>query len=377
MNTTTLEDVGNYINGFAFKPSHWGREGWPIIRIQNLTNEAKPFNYCNKDEVKDKFYVRDGDILISWSASLDVFIWDRGNALLNQHIFKVELDEDKVDRDYFYYYMKFKIKELSSQTHGSTMKHITRGKFLKTEILLPNRETQKKIATYMKMVDKIKMKRDLADNLIGKTFEAIFIDFFGDPLKNELGWRSESLQELVEEFKYGSSSKANGSELPILRIPNVVGKKIKLNDLKYIDVSDNEKERLLLKDGDVLFVRTNGNQRYIGRSAVFDLEGDYVYASYLIRARLKKDVLDPYFLTSMLRVSSMREYVMSKTSTTAGQYNINTQGLGSLQIIVPPIEKQLEFKEMISKISKINKIQNESKNEIDELFRALLQKSFT
>ncbi|MGH9568368.1 MAG: restriction endonuclease subunit S, partial [Candidatus Angelobacter sp.] len=84
----TVSDTGKYINGFAFKPEHWGDSGRPIIRIQNLTNDEREINRT-KFMPGDEFVVRHGEILVSWSATLDTFMWNREEALLNQHIFRV------------------------------------------------------------------------------------------------------------------------------------------------------------------------------------------------------------------------------------------------------------------------------------------------
>ena len=78
-----LGDVASYINGFAFKPSDWSSTGLPIIRIQNLTGTNEIYNYYNGD-YPDQVEVNNGDILISWSATLGVYVWTEGKALLNQ-----------------------------------------------------------------------------------------------------------------------------------------------------------------------------------------------------------------------------------------------------------------------------------------------------
>src|SRR5260370_20006442 len=84
----TIADTGKYINGFAFKPKHWGESGRPIIRIQNLTDGERDINRTTFVP-GDEFIVRPGDILVSWSATPDPFILNREEALLNQHIFRV------------------------------------------------------------------------------------------------------------------------------------------------------------------------------------------------------------------------------------------------------------------------------------------------
>ena len=72
MEWVKLGDVASYINGYSFKPSDWHGNGLPIIRIQNLTNPNAEYNYTNL-KLDEKYLINKGDILISWSATLDVF----------------------------------------------------------------------------------------------------------------------------------------------------------------------------------------------------------------------------------------------------------------------------------------------------------------
>ena len=143
--TATVNELGEFINGFAFKPEHWKDGGVPIVRIQNLTNSAKPFNYT-KIDVPEIYSISDGDLLVSWSATLDAFIWKGGKAWLNQHIFKV------IPSAYFhpgllYYWMKIAIEQMvnTEHLHGSTMKHINRGPFLAHQTRIPPHREQERI----------------------------------------------------------------------------------------------------------------------------------------------------------------------------------------------------------------------------------------
>lgn len=142
----TIGETGKYINGLAFKPTDWGDEGIPIIRIQNLTNPTKPLNRTTRT-VDPIYVVNPGDILVSWSATLDAFIWDREPGLLNQHIFKVVPDTSVVTKKFLYYTLKKAITEIikSEHLHGSTMKHINRGPFLAHKIEVPPLAQQNEI----------------------------------------------------------------------------------------------------------------------------------------------------------------------------------------------------------------------------------------
>ncbi|HDZ4220828.1 TPA: restriction endonuclease subunit S [Campylobacter jejuni] len=139
-----LKDCATFINGMAFKPIDWDVKGLPIVRIQNLTGTNKNFNYYSK-EYNPKFEINNGDLLISWSASLGVFVWNDGKAILNQHIFKVVFDKIEINKKYFYFCILDVLEEMSEKTHGSAMRHITKGDFDNIEIPLPPLKEQKRI----------------------------------------------------------------------------------------------------------------------------------------------------------------------------------------------------------------------------------------
>jgi len=185
-----LGEVANFINGRAFKPSDWGTEGLPIVRIQNLTDPNKPFNYYNGD-YEPRHFIQNGDILVSWSASLGVFKWGRGDALLNQHIFKVEPHNELINKDFFAYVIQTKIDEMKHRVHGSTMKHITKGLFLSLKIPLPPLETQRRIVEILERADALRRKRQEADEKTSQILQAAFVKMFGDPVRNEMGWDTD------------------------------------------------------------------------------------------------------------------------------------------------------------------------------------------
>ncbi len=142
----TINDTGEYINGFAFKPTHRTESGLPIIRIQNLTNESKPI-HLTSFKIDEAYKVDNGSLLVSWSATLDVFIWRRGEALVNQHIFKVIPEASLINKNLLYHWLKIAIDELqkTEHLHGSTMKHINRGPFMAHKLPIPPENEQTRI----------------------------------------------------------------------------------------------------------------------------------------------------------------------------------------------------------------------------------------
>ena len=152
---TKIGEVAEFINGAPFKPTDWGDEGMPIIRIQNLTRSNSKFNRTKKN-VDKKYIIRNGDLLISWSATIGVFIWNGEDAYLNQHIFLVK-NNDKILKKYLYFLKDKIIESIKSKVHGNTMTHITKSEFLDIKIPLPPIETQNQIVEeldgYQKIID--------------------------------------------------------------------------------------------------------------------------------------------------------------------------------------------------------------------------------
>ena len=105
-NIKHLGDIADFINGVVFKPSDWKDTGRRIIRIQNLTDSSKPYNRTEKD-IKSGNLVSQGDLLVSWSATLGVYEWDQPDiAAVNQHIFKV-IPHEGTDRKYLKFALSF------------------------------------------------------------------------------------------------------------------------------------------------------------------------------------------------------------------------------------------------------------------------------
>ena len=177
--TARLGDLATYINGYAFKPADWGDTGLPIIRIQDLTGNSYQLNRYD-GEYPERIEVNDGDVLISWSASLGVYVWQRGKALLNQHIFKVVFDKLPVNKEYFVFAVEHKLAEMESKTHGATMKHIVKKDFDGTTIPYPPIEKQAEIADHLRRITSLIDKQTEQLLLLDQLVKSRFIELFGD-----------------------------------------------------------------------------------------------------------------------------------------------------------------------------------------------------
>lgn len=196
---------------------------------------------------------------------------------------------------------------------------------------------------------------------------------------------SASIDELLIDAGYGSSEKCNierdGNAIPVLRIPNVASERIALNNLKFTGFSKHNHEKLLLSDGDVLVVRTNGSLDLVGRSAVIqELPEPMIFASYLIRLRFDVKRIVPDFAQRMLRRLRVDGELINFARTTAGQYNVSLGRLKAARIPVPTLSEQrqivTELDTLQLKVNALKPLQTQTATELDALLPSILDKAF-
>ncbi|WP_294379097.1 restriction endonuclease subunit S, partial [uncultured Clostridium sp.] len=190
-----LGEIATYINGYAFKPEDWDNKGRPIIRIQNLTNSSNEINYFSRD-IDEKYIVNKGDILISWSASIGIYEWTKEEAVLNQHIFKVVFNKVDINKKYYKFIVDLCLKSAIKYMHGSTMKHITKKYFDDIVVPIPNLEVQEKIAKILGKAQELMEKRKIQIECLDELVKSQFIEMFGDPINNPMGWEVKKLKNI-------------------------------------------------------------------------------------------------------------------------------------------------------------------------------------
>jgi type I restriction enzyme S subunit len=261
---------------------------------------------------------------------------------------------------------------------GVKMPRIIMAKFWEHRVPLPSLSEQRRIVEILDQAAALRKRRAEADTKAARILPARFNKMFGDLATNPKGWQTCCLADVAVDLRYGTSAKCDsrGAGLPVLRIPNVVRGRIDLNDLKYADLSESEVAKLILEDGDLLFVRTNGNREYVGRCAFCEPNGDILFASYLIRVRLDKSAVDPKFVAAALATPMGRQAMSPFIRTTAGQSNISQEGLRQIPLILPPLNLQKRFRQQIEDLDKIEQKRRFAGTKFEMLFQTLLQRAF-
>ena len=346
-----LGDIATYINGYPFKPEDRGTTGLPIIRIQDLTGNAYDLGFYDGN-YPERIEINDGDVLISWSASLGVYIWNKGKALLNQHIFKVAFDKCAVNKQYFVYAVQHKLQEMETKAHGATMKHIVKKDFDNTVIPFPTLEEQDEIAKIINHASEIISARQQQLQKLDELVKARFVEMFGIYPANQMGWETGKIRDTVADVRYGSSRPAvDGGKYPYLRMNNITyGGELDLSDVKRIDVPENELDKCTVRRGDVLFNRTNSKE-LVGKTCVYDRDEMMVLAGFVIRVRVNDRVL-PEFLSAFLNTDFSKKTLSEMCKAAIGQANINAQEMQNIGLYLPPLELQRQFVQFKKQIDK-------------------------
>ena len=372
-----LGDIATYINGYAFKPEQRGSEGLPIIRIQDLTGNSYDLGYYNGDYPK-KIELNDGDVLISWSASLGVYLWNRGKALLNQHIFKVVFDKVEIDKFYYMYAVEYNLDKMSLKTHGATMKHITKKDFDNVVIPYPDLEYQKEISyrlTSLKgIIEKYQEQLDLLDELI----KARFVEMFGEISTGNYKYNTKKLGDVA---KVGSSHRVFTTEFVKNGIPFYRGTEIgelangQIPEEPFC-ISEEHYERLVSDDtkpqvGDLLMPSICNK----GQVWMVDTEEPFYYKDgRVLLISPNRDLFDCKYLECFMRAKTLMEYPKLGSGSTFAEFKIFL--LKDIDVLIPPLELQSQFADFVKQVDKSKFEIQKSLEKTQQLYDSLMQKYF-
>lgn len=228
----------------------------------------------------------------------------------------------------------------------------------KYEFTLPPRDEQRRIAEILWAVEEtIRRYEDALDEIYH--FKALQINHFVlkgylDSLLQEtkMGqipshWDLVTVGDVLDICQYGLSSRANDkAEYPIFRMMNIEDGVIVENDMKYIDLDENEFEKYRLEVGDILFNRTNSAE-LVGKVGIFRLRGNYVFASYLIRLRVDSSKILPEYLNFYLNSREGQRRILRYATAGVSQSNINAKNLQRVLLPLPPLEEQIEIRDIL------------------------------
>jgi type I restriction enzyme S subunit len=332
-------------NGFAFDSEFFSdSNGVPLIRIRDLKNgTSASVRYSGKYD--NKFLVQNSDLLIGMDGEFRCYSWSGGEALLNQRVCRLINFGEEIEPEFIRFGINSHLKKIENTTPFVTVKHLSAKKIKEIDFSYPDRIEQRRIVARIKecmgRVDEIGCLRDEARCEARDIEFACFHDVLIEGIQQK-GWSVRTLGDVAKSFRYGTSAKAHtkAKGLPVLRMGNLQGGYLDLSDLKYLDLTDGEAARFKLNVGDVLINRTNSLE-LVGKAATFDMEeGNWVYASYLVRVDVDREHVLPEFVTAVINSRMGREYVLKTARRAIGMVNLNAKEMAKFPMPLPPLSEQ-------------------------------------
>lgn len=373
-----LESNVEILSGFAFKSNLFNTEGLgiPLIRIRDVTSNSVSTYFSG--EYKDDFIVENGDLLVGMDGQFNLIEWKGGKALLNQRVCKIIPDLNKIDKNFIKYLVPKALKEIEDKTSFVTVKHLTVKKI--KDIVLPkvSLETQKKIA---QILDDAAALRDKTKALI-KEYDAlaqsIFLDMFGDPVRNEKGWEKEKLGNIcgvgssrrvfVDELVQGGIPFYRGKEIGILSESNSVNSELFITQSHYESLKN---ETGIPKIGDLLMpsICPDGRIFRVNNNDPF-----YFKDGRVLWVKVDETKINSYYLKTFLKELFLVNFSKIASGTTFAELKIVE--LKKVNVLCPPITLQNQFAKKIALIEQQKELAKQELKESEDLFNCLLQKAF-
>lgn len=364
-----LGDVATYINGYAFKPEDWSDSGLPIIRIQDLTgNSYKTNRFSGKYD--KKFEVNDGDILISWSASIGVYVWRGEKAVLNQHIFKVKFDKQvNICKKFFIYQVENILKKAILETHGATMKHLTKPVFDSLPFYLPDIKKQNEISAILDKISEIISLRQRQLKKLDELVKSRFIEMFGEPLKNNKKWKTKKLKLIAPANEFTGDIEANGKMYWLLQLDMIESNTGKVLNKNLVTLDEIGASTIKFSSDNVLYSKL---RPYLNKVVLPDEPG---FATSEIIPLLPNEELNKIFLAFLLRDNGIVRFLNAHVSGSK-MPRVQADIFWNLDIILPTITLQNQFADFVKQTDKSKLEIQKSLDKLEILKKSLMQKYF-
>lgn len=365
-----LGDVATYINGYAFKPDDWSDTGLPIIRIQDLTGNSYQANRYN-GEYAPKYEINDGDVLISWSASLGIYVWHGEKAILNQHIFKVVFDKADISKSFFVHQVENILEKAASSAHGATMKHLTKPVFDALHFYLPPLDEQRKMAAVLDKVSELIAKRRKQMDKLDELVKFRFIELFGDTPDNE----KQIMADICKIITDGTHQppKFTSTGIPFLFVSNIITNEIHYDAEKFISEETYAEliKRTPIAIGDIL-LSTVGSY---GHPAIVKSDKPFCFQRHIAYLKPNADMVNSEYLRGAILSADVQRQIDERVKGIA-QKTLNLSETRKLRLPVPPMDQQKQYATFVEQTDKSKLTIQKSLEKLETLKKALMQEYF-
>ena len=286
------------------------------------------------------------------------------------------LPNEKVNEEYLYYYLSSIKQSFINKGVGGGQPNISATILKETKFPLIPISDQLHIANSLSQAENLIAQRKESIRLLDEFLKSSFLEMFGTPSVNKKRFQKGTIRDVAKEVKYGTSSPAeDDGQYPYLRMNNITTEGYwDFSKMKYININEKDKEKYVVRRGDLLFNRTNSKE-LVGKTGVFNEEAEMIIAGYLIRVRTNEKA-NPWYLWGYLNSVHGKQTLFGMCKSIVGMANINAQELQSIKVLIPPIELQNQFAQIVESTEVIKAQYQSSLQELERLYGSLSQRAF-
>ncbi|MDD5474082.1 MAG: restriction endonuclease subunit S [Candidatus Methanoperedens sp.] len=364
-------------------------EGVPSVGGEHLNKEGG-FIFETMKFIPKEFYegmrrgrIEGGDVLVvkdgatTGKVSLVREDYPYQESAVNEHVFICRPNQKSVLPEYLFYNLFCPLgqNKILRSFHGAAQGGINTQFANDYEIPLPPLPTQRRIVSLLEKAEETKRLRAQADELSDMLLQSVFLEMFGDPVKNPKGWEIKTMNEICERITDGEhiTPQRTNEGIYLLSARNIQNHKIALDDVDFIDEEEYERisRRIRPQKGDIL-ISCSGT---IGRVARVkdNFKFQLVRSVALVRPIIAYS--HPIYLEYIFTTNLMKNQI-KKAVNQSSQANLFQGKIRKLFLPLPPLPLQQKFARIVEKIESMRQSQNQSKQQIEDLFNALMQKAF-
>ncbi|MCZ7392151.1 MAG: restriction endonuclease subunit S [Candidatus Methanoperedens sp.] len=360
---------------------------YPFVRTQDVGREKATICLINTTDRINELAVKEFNLKL-WPAKTLLIPKSGESTFLNRrallgvpsfvssHLATVIACNNLAPEYLYFWSLTVDAKKL---THDINYPSLRLSELESAKIPLPPLPTQRRIVSILEKAEETTRLRAQADELTDRLLQSVFLEMFGDPVKNSMGWEIKKIGNVAEHVSSGSTPKG-GQEvyqdngILFIRSQNVHMNKLILEDIAFISEEiHNAMKRTWVKNGDVLINITGAS---IGRVTWFSGEDNSANVNqHVCIIRPEKNSIQTEFLSYQISMPHYQKNIIAKQSGATRQA-FNYSQIKDFDIIVPPIPLQQKFARIVEKVESMRQNQKQSYQQIDSLFNTLMQKAF-
>ncbi|AYH50151.1 restriction endonuclease subunit S [Dickeya fangzhongdai] len=366
-------------------PEYWnGGIPWASVKDFTSTSLSKTQDSISQEGLRNSSanLIPKGHVIIPTRMSLGKAAINTVDLAINQDL-RALIPKVPLDTRFLLHAVLSLKDEIVKKGSGATVKGITQEELYKLEIAFPAINDQIRIAHLLGKVEELITQRKHHLQQLDDLLKSVFLEMFGDPVRNEKGWDKIQFSELLADIESGKSPKcearqAESNEWGVLKLGAVTRCKFDETENKALPNDVIPLTRDEVKAGDLLFSRKNTYELVAACAYVFSTRPKLLMPDLIFRFIFKQDVdINPIFMWKLLTCDSQRKAIQSLAAGAAGSMpNISKTNLKSVRLPKPPLSLQNQFATIVEKVESIKSRYQQSLTDLEALYGALSQRAF-